>query len=80
MRRARARDINLRYSRVTSVVVEPDFRLLWIRGGYVIEDQPLQRGSWPQVFGGIAGVVTGSASVRSGACVSAASERVCVRL
>lgn len=48
MRRARARDINLRYSRVTSVVVEPDFRLLWIRCGYVIEDQPLQRGSWPR--------------------------------
>lgn len=46
MRWVCAREINSRSTReVMGVVVEPDFRLWWIWSGYVIEGQPLQRGS-----------------------------------
>lgn len=75
---ARAKEIKLRYSGVMSVVVEPDFRWWWIGRVRNREGQPLQRGSWPRTFGGIAGVVTGSAGVR---CLCGRmGERACVRL
>lgn len=43
--RGRAKSIRGMPEGVVGVVIEPEFRLWWIGSGYVIESQPLRRGS-----------------------------------